>query len=214
MAHAEQIRFCKIAKALFPDYFHGIRVADIGSADINGNNKFLFTGCNYTGYDIWNGPNVDIICEGKNVPGLYGTVITTNCLEHDRDWMFTLMNCVRITHPLGMLLITVPTTGYPEHGTSRVEGFASPATNDYYRNLTEQDIKPIVEYQMPWNMFMVNEKSHDLYFIGFKITPRPKLRFALLRYIWIETKYFFWMRVKDYKNAFKRLNGEMYEHRN
>ena len=61
MAHPQQQEFCKRMSDLFPQYFTGKKVLDIGSLDINGNNRFFLTNCNYIGLDVGEGPNVDVI---------------------------------------------------------------------------------------------------------------------------------------------------------
>ena len=55
MAHQEQINFCKSVKEFMPDFFKGVSVLDIGSLDINGNNRYLFDNYDYTGIDIGEG---------------------------------------------------------------------------------------------------------------------------------------------------------------
>src|SRR3954470_10882706 len=63
VAHSQQIAFCQRVKALLPQHFTGKRVLDCGALDINGNNRYLFTDCEYTGIDVVGGPNVDIVVE-------------------------------------------------------------------------------------------------------------------------------------------------------
>ena len=41
MAHHAQQEYCKSIKQMFPNLFTG-KVLDIGSMDINGNNRYLF----------------------------------------------------------------------------------------------------------------------------------------------------------------------------
>lgn len=45
MAHKTQILWCKKIKKEYPQYFVSKRVLDIGSLDINGNNRGLFEDC-------------------------------------------------------------------------------------------------------------------------------------------------------------------------
>jgi hypothetical protein len=52
MAHQEQKDFCLSVKEFMPDFFKGVSVLDIGSLDINGNNRYLFENYDYTGIDI------------------------------------------------------------------------------------------------------------------------------------------------------------------
>lgn len=64
MAHVEQQNYLTSIKNRFPAFFMGVNVLDIGSLDINGNNRYLFTDYTYTGIDIGEGANVDIVCRG------------------------------------------------------------------------------------------------------------------------------------------------------
>ena len=45
--HIEARDFTVFVKRIFGDYFMNKRVLDVGSGDINGNNRFLFENCEY-----------------------------------------------------------------------------------------------------------------------------------------------------------------------
>ncbi len=75
------------------------RVLDVGALDLNGNNKILFEGCAYTGIDIGEGPNVDVVSVAHEYPApseSFDVIISTECLEHDRHYPETLRNIVRM----------------------------------------------------------------------------------------------------------------------
>ena len=160
MSHKEQVDFVVSVKNKFPDRFQNCRVLDIGSLDINGNNRFLFENSKYLGLDIGLGPNVDIVCRGHEFKDSAGfdIIISTECLEHDEFWSYTLINAIRLLRPNGLLVFTSATPDREEHGTRRTSPSDSPYTsllpNDYYRNLTEADIRQevnidgnFIEYQ-------------------------------------------------------------------
>jgi len=151
MAHQAQIDYCMSVKKRFPDYFKNKRVLDAGSMDINGNNRYLFKDCDYTGLDIGPGKNVDIICpvhcfiptKRKKWGGRllqyyisYDVVISTEMLEHDKYYKKSLQQMFCILNSPGLLLITAATTGRNAHGTYATDEFSSPYTLDYYRNIT------------------------------------------------------------------------------
>lgn len=169
--HGAQKQFCKRVKAQFSDKFDGCNVLDVGSMDINGNNRYLFTNYTYMGIDLGEGANVDIIApNGAHTVKLneqYDIVISTECLEHDKHYLDTLNFMLDHCKSGGLLIFTCATTGRREHGTTRTSPSSSPFTNDYYKNLTEQDIKidfsKFVEHK-----FEVNNVSCDLYFYGIK----------------------------------------------
>lgn len=184
--HYQAQEFCIRVRTSLPQYFIGmkdnIEVLDIGSQDINGNNRFLFFNYNYTGIDIGPGKNVDVISKGHEFkPGKqYDVVISTEVLEHDMFWKETLMNIYELAKPGKLILFTCASTGRSEHGTIRSEGpkaFSSPLTAqieewmNYYKNLTEEDIKSVwdVDKLFSYYYFEYQPQSCDLYFFGIKI---------------------------------------------
>jgi SAM-dependent methyltransferase len=177
MSHAEQQQFFADMARQFPDHFTSCRVLEVGSLDINGTVRTLFVGCDYTGVDIAPGPGVDLIGQGQNLTfpdGWFDTTVSANCFEHNPYWSDTFANMIRMTRPGGLVLISVPTTGFPEHGTHQAEPHASPLTLaagwDYYRNLTEHDFRRDhdIERHFTGHQFTVNTNSCDLYFWGIR----------------------------------------------
>src|SRR3954471_12083760 len=139
MAHPQQIEWCSKVKALLPQHFTGKRVLDCGALDINGNNRYLFTDCEYTGIDVVAGPNVDIVVETAKhtVPdGHYETIVSTECFEHDFHWMASLKAIRRMLASGGLFLFSCATTGRAEHGTARCKPQDAPGLpwSEYYRN--------------------------------------------------------------------------------
>lgn len=179
MAHQEQKDFCLKVKQLFPDYFNDKLVLDVGSLDINGSNRFLFEDCSYCGIDIGEGPNVDIVSKAHEFNAQnesYDVIISTECFEHDMYYDLSIDNIVRILKSDGLFIFTCATTGRAEHGTSRTSPEDAPLLytennwNIYYKNLTEQDIRNIldIDFYFKEYFFEVNNLSHDLYFWGIK----------------------------------------------
>ncbi|SMP42102.1 glycosyltransferase family protein [Noviherbaspirillum suwonense] len=181
MAHLQQRNFCESVKLRFPQYFSSVFALDIGSLDINGNNQFLFDSNSiFLGVDVAIGRNVDVVCSASNVKlpdQTFDTIVSTECLEHDRDWVATLHNSIRLLRGGGLLLLTCATTGRPEHGTRRTTPQDAPLLAavddewaDYYRNLTEQDIRNAVNVDQEFQFFefSVNHETKDLYFFGIK----------------------------------------------
>jgi hypothetical protein len=94
----------KLAKKYVSD---NDEVLDVGSMDVNGSYRDLFT--NYTGCDISEGKNVDIICKPYSLPfwdNSFDVVISGQTLEHTEafwDWIKELKRvCKRL------LIITAP----------------------------------------------------------------------------------------------------------
>lgn len=171
--HPEQQIFClQVKQQFFPHYepFNKAKVLDCGSLDINGNNRFLFLDCDYTGIDIQKGRNVDVVCaihEWKAHNGTYDTIICTEVLEHDEHWRDSLLNMMRMLKPGGLMIITCATADRGAHSMFK-EG--PPLADEYYENLSEAHIRTVwdVETVFERYVFHVGRENRDLYFWGVK----------------------------------------------
>ena len=164
--HKAQQEFCERVKSIFPTRFEGCSVVDIGSMDINGNNCYLFTNYDYIGIDLGEGENVDIIAPcGAHTVDLdrtFDVVISTECLEHDKHYLKTLDKMIEWCKSGGLIMFTCATTGRREHGTTRTSPISSPFTNDYYKNLTIEDIKIDFDRFTDYR-FEINNKGKNCY---------------------------------------------------
>ena len=174
MAHREQREWCELVKYAHPEYFIGTNVLDIGSLDINGNNRYLFEQCDYTGIDIGEGLNVDVVCSGHlfKSDDLFDVVISTECFEHDEYWQQTLKNVINnLLKEGGLFLFSCAAPGRPEHGTKKTSPKDSPFTTDYYRNLSEEDIRSVLDCDNIFSNYKFKTRTEfpqDLYFYGIK----------------------------------------------
>ena len=66
--HTEARDFTLFVKKILNDFFIGKVVLDVGSGDINGNNRFLFENCEYNGNDVIEANNVTIVSKTKDLP--------------------------------------------------------------------------------------------------------------------------------------------------
>jgi SAM-dependent methyltransferase len=184
--HNEQKLYCERVKRQFPEYFvAGTRVLDIGSLDINGNNRYLWYGgeIDYTGIDVGPGPNVDIVMSGHvfRSEKPFNVVISTECLEHNKTWQETIFNAHRLLHDGGLMLLTMAGYGRPEHGTFQSHPSCSPHTHEHYENITTEMLleglkrwfeRPIEEV---FSRFSIEYDSanQDLYLWGKKKPAGP-----------------------------------------
>jgi SAM-dependent methyltransferase len=189
MAHPEQAVFLAGIKRKFPDKFRRVAVLDIGSLDINGNNRDLFQDCLYIGIDVGYGKNVDFEVKGHELQlpdGSFDVVISSECFEHDQYYEKTLRNAVRLLRPGGLFLFTCATTGRPEHGTRRTSPEAAPLLEahaewaDYYKNLTTEDICAVIDVQRTFSSFsfQTDDSACDLYFWGIKVGVKATAEFG------------------------------------
>jgi SAM-dependent methyltransferase len=181
MAHIEQQNFCRRFKEKYPKYFKNKKVLDVGSLNINGHNRFLFENCSYLGLDIGPGSNVDVVSLGHLYDakdGSFDVIISTEAFEHDMYYEETIKNIMRMLKDGGMFIFTCASTGRPEHGTIKSDGtIAAPLLQNvsnewanYYKNLTENDIRSIEGFNSMFSnsYFEYNSSCCDLYFFGIK----------------------------------------------
>lgn len=171
MAHPSQIYFCQNVKKQFPNHFKNVSVLDIGSLDINGNNRYLFENYTYVGVD----PNVDVVSRGHLYKSdqLFDVVISTECFEHDEYYDLTIKNMYKLLKSGGIFLFTCAAPGRPEHGTLKSSNEAAPFVcelNDYYKNLSEIDIRKVIHVDNLFSKydFFQRDDVQDLYFYGIK----------------------------------------------
>jgi hypothetical protein len=173
MSHKAQKDFLLRIKSKFPYFFKGVKVLDIGSLDINGNNRFLFEESLYIGVDVGPGKNVDVVCPGHLFTSkfLFDVVISTECFEHDIHYKETILNAVSLTKPGGIFLFTCASTGRKVHGTSTKGLKDNPFLpwSDYYKNLTEEDVREVLDCSKFSEFYFEYYQPHrDLYFYGIK----------------------------------------------
>lgn len=101
----------------------GKKVLEVGSLDVNGSPRGiveLLAPASYVGVDIRPGPKVDQICDASALVTAFGVeifdvVISTEMLEHAKDWRSAISSMKRVLAPGGLLLITTRSPGFPRH---------------------------------------------------------------------------------------------------
>lgn len=120
---------CSSSSALFgainltPKEVKNKSVIEIGSININGSLRPLiesYKPAEYIGVDIVKRKGVDIVCSAENILDRFGKkkfdfVISTEMLEHVKNWKKIVSNIKNICKPGGIILITTRSYGYPYH---------------------------------------------------------------------------------------------------
>ena len=178
--HEQAKNFTIFVKKIFTEWFINKRVLDVGSGDINGNNRFLFENCNYDGNDVIQAKNVTIVSKTKDLPfadKLFDTIISTECFEHDPEYKKSFIKIYNMLKPDGLFFFTCSSTGRPEHGTRRISPEHSYGTianfedmANYYKTLNEQDVNEVLQFNRlfsAWDTYY-NFETQDIYFVGIK----------------------------------------------
>lgn len=102
----------------------GKRVVEVGSQDVNGSLRghieALLPLC-YIGVDFAAGKGVDVVCDASDLVKHFGAhafdvVISTEMLEHARDWRSAVTAMKRVLTPGGLIILTARGPGFHLHG--------------------------------------------------------------------------------------------------
>ena len=112
------------AKNLTGEEIKEKRVLEVGSVDVNGNLRPIVEAHGpreYVGVDIEKGRGVDVVCRAEDILQTFGresfdAVISTEMLEHIRDWRTVVSNIKNICRPGGVVLLTTRSHGFKYHG--------------------------------------------------------------------------------------------------
>lgn len=121
MCHRSCIEF--VTSQLSPGEIQGSSVLEVGSRDVNGSVRPLVERvgpARYVGVDIEQGPGVDEICDVSELVSRFGSeqfdlVLSTELLEHVRDWRQAVSQMKEVLRPGGRLVITTRSRGFGVH---------------------------------------------------------------------------------------------------
>ncbi len=113
-----------ISSSLTADDVQDKSVLEVGSYDVNGSARRIIEGLRpseYVGVDVTSGPGVDRVVPAERLVEYFGSetfsiVVSTEMLEHVRDWRAVVSNLKRVLRPGGLLVITTRSRGFAYHG--------------------------------------------------------------------------------------------------
>jgi SAM-dependent methyltransferase len=169
--HPEVDTFIKITKARYPDMFNTKSVLEVGSQDINGSVRNHFHNCDYIGIDLGEAPGVDVVLDATDMKYWeeFDVVISSEMLEHCKEWDLALSNMYGALKPGGLFILTCAGPNRQEHGTNNHTPQDSKFTLEHYRNISIEDFISI----LPLDFFKESSLGLyrgdcDLYFYGIK----------------------------------------------
>ena len=105
--HDQVLDFVLSVKERFPCKFKDVSVVEVGSLNINGTVRALFSECNYVGVDLGAGKDVDVIGEFHTLNfSPPDVVISVETLEHDIHWRETLEHMHATVKAGGLMIVT------------------------------------------------------------------------------------------------------------
>lgn len=110
----------QIAAKYLGEHNTPLRIADIGSYDVNGSYKPFFTRPDWTyiGVDLAHGPNVDIVLQSPYILPFAShsldIMVSGQAFEHIEFFWLTWLEMARVLKPGGMIFLIAPSRG-PEH---------------------------------------------------------------------------------------------------
>lgn len=110
-------------KNLKPAEVRGRNTVEIGACEVNGSLRPIlesYAPASYVGVDIAEGVGVDIVCDAERVlerleKERFDIVISTEVIEHTRDWKRVISNMKNLCAPEGTILITTRSLGFHYH---------------------------------------------------------------------------------------------------
>ena len=140
-----------------------LKIADLGSYDVNGTYRTLFSGrpgWEYTGIDLSEGPGVDLALSNPyRIPiksDAVDLVISGQAFEHVEFFWMTWLEMLRILKPGGMIFLIAPSRG-PEHRFPQDCWRFYP---DGYRALAKFGGCQLMEVQTDWIPHEDPDSSH------------------------------------------------------
>ncbi len=111
------------AANLMKENVQGKSIIEVGALDVNGSLRPILESVGpkeYIGVDMQQGPGVDVVCNAEDLLHRFGAkrfdiVVSTELLEHVKDWRKIISNMKNICKPGGIMLITTRSKGFPYH---------------------------------------------------------------------------------------------------
>lgn len=138
---------------------------DMGGADYNGTGREHFPHARWTGLDLRAGPGVDIVADAASwkPDRLYDLVVSTELLEHARDWRGCLRTAaMALSSPLGTgwLFITCASTGRNPHSCT---GPSELAEGEHYGNVDPHELGGELALYFSEHHVEYNAQACDVY---------------------------------------------------
>lgn len=116
--HDTALKYCQLFYDTYVPKDRPIDVMEIGSQDVNGSIRDVFTGQNirYTGVDFVPGKGVDHVLDNPYkypyADNQFDVVLGSSVLEHSELFWLSYLEMIRVLKPGGLLYINTPSNGH------------------------------------------------------------------------------------------------------
>lgn len=144
-------------------------VVEVGSRDINGSVRHLFTGADsYVGIDLQEGPGVDLVANARDVEpdGPVDCVVCCEVLEHDAEWRATITHAAGWLRPGGHLIVTCAGPGRRPH--SGIDGGRTLHPGEHYGNVSSDELAKAI-HDAGLGIVGVAEVGRDTQAVGVRL---------------------------------------------
>lgn len=146
--HTAVMTYFSSLKKNHPDLFVERKVLEVGSRNINGSIRDLFSECEYIGIDQEGGNGVDVVSlihEYEDKPnGYFDIIVSTSSFEHDPYWNESVKRCIELVREGGTIAFHWAGPGTKEHFSP------TPGDKYYYENRSVYEIRDIMEEWAAW----------------------------------------------------------------
>lgn len=150
--------------------YRGAKILEIGSLNVNGEIRPIFSWASaYVGLDQQAGPNVDVVADATlwDYPDKeFNIVISTEMLEHCRDWPKVVDEIHHTLIPGGVFIQTCACDPRVPHGQY---GAQNPAEGEWYKNVCPMDLLDVLTEK--WFDVTINVLGPDVRSIAYKPAP-------------------------------------------
>tara|TARA_R110000803_G_scaffold55001_1_gene111828 strand:+ start:785 stop:1270 length:486 start_codon:yes stop_codon:yes gene_type:complete len=143
-----------------------VSVIEIGSRDVNGTARVLFSHATWLGLDLHEGPAVDVVCNAAEyvTDDRYDITICLEVLEHSEHWPELVRRLHDWLKPGGRTIITCAGVGREPH--SAIDGQAV-REGEYYGNIDTTSLQQAME-QAGFVDVKTEQRGPDTYATGSK----------------------------------------------
>ena len=120
----------------------------------------------YVGVDLTPGPGVDEVCDARDLldrfgPHSFDVLLSTELLEHVRDWQQVIHGFKQVTRPGGVLLLTTRSRGHPYHAYP--DDFWRFELDDMRQIFGDFEIEALQEDPIEVGVFLKARKPHEFH---------------------------------------------------